>query len=104
MEKVQCDEPPIMELGCLASLGPFRNTYLQENMALFRGMCEFVSCSYLRNDKSYEWFLQKKCKQTHCASFLHSSYSVVLKCIFHFSSCPNTQTHGRLDVSFESKS
>lgn len=35
MEKVQCDEPPIMKLGCIASLGPFRNTYLQENMVLF---------------------------------------------------------------------
>lgn len=65
MEKVQCDEPPIMKLGCLASLGPFRNTYLQENMVLFRGMCELVSCSYLRSDKSYECFLQKKNASKH---------------------------------------
>lgn len=28
-----------------------------------------MSCSYLRSDKSYECFLQKKCKQTHSVSF-----------------------------------
>lgn len=54
-----------MKLGCLASLGTFRNTYLQENMVPFRGMCELVSCSYLRSDKSYESFLQKKQASKH---------------------------------------
>lgn len=105
MEKVQCDEPPIMKLGSLASLGPFRNTYLQENMVLFRGMCELVSCSYLRSDKSYECFLQKKMQANtlcefsaqplFCCAETHLSLLIMSK---------HLETRGHLDVSFEGKS
>lgn len=105
MEKVQCDEPSIMKLGCLASLGSFRNTYLQKNMVLFRGMCELVSCSYLRSDKSHECFLQKKMQ----ANILCVFFAQLLFCCAetHFSlliMSKHPETHGRLDVSFEGKS